>query len=133
MGFRSQSPVRRFRWRAELPAAITSPLLSIALGPDVDWPGWATEWPVLPFNAGPRCETVCCTRRDRFDDEHDELRRSVQRWLSDVVVPRNEEFEAAGIVDRAVFRDAGKHGFLGMSVDPLYGGEGCGTARRCSR
>jgi alkylation response protein AidB-like acyl-CoA dehydrogenase len=40
------------------------------------------------------------------------------------VVPRNDEFERAGIMDRAVFAKAGAAGFLGMDVDEVHGGGG---------
>ncbi|MEY2437739.1 MAG: hypothetical protein QOF97_2575 [Acidimicrobiaceae bacterium] len=63
-------------------------------------------------------------RRDLFDEEHEALRRSFRRWLDDAVVARNDEFERDGIVDRTVFAEAGELGFLGLSVDPIYGGGG---------
>jgi alkylation response protein AidB-like acyl-CoA dehydrogenase len=63
-------------------------------------------------------------RRCLFNEDHEEFRRSFRRWLDDAVVARNEEFERAGIVDRAVFTEAGKLGFLGLSVDSTYGGGG---------
>ncbi len=63
-------------------------------------------------------------RRLCLEDEHQEFRRSFRRWLDDVVVPRHEEWERAGIVDRGMFVEAGKHGFLAMSVPEEYGGGG---------
>lgn len=40
------------------------------------------------------------------------------------MVPRHEEFETAGIMDRNVYVTAGKHGFLGMAIPEEYGGGG---------
>jgi alkylation response protein AidB-like acyl-CoA dehydrogenase len=63
-------------------------------------------------------------RRDLFDEGHDLFRASVRRFLDTEVVPRNDEFERAGIMDRAVFAKAGAAGFLGTDVDEAYGGGG---------
>ncbi|HLI23962.1 MAG TPA: acyl-CoA dehydrogenase family protein, partial [Acidimicrobiales bacterium] len=63
-------------------------------------------------------------RRLLLEDEHDEFRRSFRRWVDDRVVPRVSEWEAAGIVDRDFFTEAGRHGFLAMGVPEKYGGGG---------
>jgi alkylation response protein AidB-like acyl-CoA dehydrogenase len=63
-------------------------------------------------------------RRTLFDDEHELFRDSVRRFIAAEVVPRNEAWERAGIVDRDLFQSAGKHGFLGMAVPTEYGGGG---------
>ena len=63
-------------------------------------------------------------KRLLFDDSHAEFRRSFRRFLDDVVVPRHLEWEAAGVVDRDLFVQAGKHGFVGMAVPETYGGGG---------
>jgi alkylation response protein AidB-like acyl-CoA dehydrogenase len=63
-------------------------------------------------------------RRTLFDDEHDLFRDSVRRFIAAELAPRNEAWERAGIVDRDMFRSAGKHGFLGMAVPTDYGGGG---------
>ncbi len=63
-------------------------------------------------------------RRLLLEDEHDEFRRSFRRWVDDRVVPRVSEWEAAGIVDRDFFTEAGTHGFLAMGVPEKYGGGG---------
>jgi alkylation response protein AidB-like acyl-CoA dehydrogenase len=63
-------------------------------------------------------------RRTLFDDEHELFRDSVRRFVATEVAPRNEAWERAGIVDRDLFRAAGKHGFLGMAVPTEYGGGG---------
>ena len=68
-------------------------------------------------------------RRTLLDDEHEQFRKSFRRFVDDELVPRREEFERAGIVDRQVFAAAGSHGFLGMAVPELYGGGGVSDFR----
>jgi alkylation response protein AidB-like acyl-CoA dehydrogenase len=63
-------------------------------------------------------------RRTLFDDEHELFRDSVRRFIAAELAPRNDAWERAGIVDRDMFRSAGKHGFLGMAVPTEYGGGG---------
>ena len=63
-------------------------------------------------------------RRTLFDEEHDLFRDSVRRFIATELAPHNDEWEAAGIVDRSMFAKAGAHGFLGMSVPEKYGGGG---------
>jgi alkylation response protein AidB-like acyl-CoA dehydrogenase len=63
-------------------------------------------------------------RRTLFDDEHELFRDSVRRFIAADLAPRAEAWERAGIVDRDMFRSAGKHGFLGMAVPTEYGGGG---------
>jgi alkylation response protein AidB-like acyl-CoA dehydrogenase len=63
-------------------------------------------------------------RRTLFEEEHDLFRASFRRFLDKEVVPRNDEFERDGVVDRSVFARAGSAGFLGMDVDEAYGGGG---------
>jgi long-chain-acyl-CoA dehydrogenase len=63
-------------------------------------------------------------RRTLFDDEHELFRDSVRRFIAAELAPRYEAWERAGIVDRDMFRAAGKHGFLRMGVPTEYGGGG---------
>ena len=63
-------------------------------------------------------------RREIFEEEHDLFRTSFRQFLDKEVVPRNEEFERDGIMDRFVFAKAGAAGYLGMDVDERYGGGG---------
>ena len=63
-------------------------------------------------------------RRELFEPEHDLFRDSFRRFLEKEIVPRAEEFERAGIMDRAVFAKAGASGFLGMEVPEEWGGGG---------
>jgi long-chain-acyl-CoA dehydrogenase len=68
-------------------------------------------------------------RRTLFEDDHELFRDSVRRFIATEVAPRNEAWERAGIVDRDMFRSAGKHGFLGMGVPTEYGGGGVADFR----
>ena len=62
--------------------------------------------------------------RTLFESEHEALRASFRTWLEKEVVPHKEEWDAAGIVPRSLFADAGRHGFLGMSIPESFGGGG---------
>jgi alkylation response protein AidB-like acyl-CoA dehydrogenase len=57
------------------------------------------------------------------------FRDSFRRFLEKEIVPRTEEFERDGIMDRAVFAKAGEAGFLGMDVPEEYGGGGVADFR----
>jgi alkylation response protein AidB-like acyl-CoA dehydrogenase len=62
--------------------------------------------------------------RDLFEPEHDMFRDSFRRFLDKEIVPRAEEFERAGIMDRSLFARAGAAGFLAMEAPEEYGGGG---------
>ena len=63
-------------------------------------------------------------QRNLFTDEHDMFRTAFRSFLDREVVPRVEEWEAAGIVDREVWRTAGAAGFLAFGVPESFGGPG---------
>jgi alkylation response protein AidB-like acyl-CoA dehydrogenase len=63
-------------------------------------------------------------KRELFDDEHEQFRTSVRRWLDKEVVPHHLEWDEDGIVPRSLFTDAGRLGFLGMAVPEELGGGG---------
>src|SRR5918911_444277 len=63
-------------------------------------------------------------QRDLYEAEHEMFRDSFRRFLEKEVVPRAEEFERDGIMDRAVFARAGAAGFLAMEAPEEYGGGG---------
>ncbi len=73
--------------------------------------------------------TLIPMQRDIFEDEHEQFRASVGRWIDDELVPHAGEWEAEGIVPREVFTSAGKNGFLAMDVPEEYGGGGVGDFR----
>jgi alkylation response protein AidB-like acyl-CoA dehydrogenase len=63
-------------------------------------------------------------RRSLYESEHEAFRASVRTFMERHVLPRHAEWEAAGIVDRAVWVEAGKQGLLGTDVPEEYGGGG---------
>ncbi len=63
-------------------------------------------------------------RRTIFEPEHDALRASVKEFLARSVVPRWDEFVAAKAFPRDLWIEAGKQGFLGLSIPEEYGGGG---------
>ncbi|MDK3016046.1 acyl-CoA dehydrogenase family protein [Pseudodonghicola flavimaris] len=59
--------------------------------------------------------------------EHEELRRSLRRWIDTEVNPNTAEWEAAGIFPaHKVFRSLGDLGLLGISKSVAFGGMGLG-------
>jgi alkylation response protein AidB-like acyl-CoA dehydrogenase len=63
-------------------------------------------------------------RRTIFDEQHDQFRSSVRQFVAKEVQPFVAEWEAAGIVSRDLFLQAGRNGFLGMAVPDGLGGGG---------
>ncbi|MEM8925574.1 MAG: acyl-CoA dehydrogenase family protein [Actinomycetota bacterium] len=59
-----------------------------------------------------------------YAEEHDLFRQSFRSFAEAEMTPRVEEWEQAGIMDRTVYAEAGKHGFLGMAVPEQFGGGG---------
>jgi alkylation response protein AidB-like acyl-CoA dehydrogenase len=59
-----------------------------------------------------------------YQPEHEEFRALCRQFLAREAVPYHDEWEAAGIVDRDVWRKAGAAGLLGMDVPEEYGGGG---------
>jgi len=62
--------------------------------------------------------------RTMFEPEHDMFRESYRAFLERHVAPFHDEWEKNKIVDRQVWLEAGKQGFLGMAVPEEYGGGG---------
>jgi acyl-CoA dehydrogenase len=63
-------------------------------------------------------------RRTIFSDEHDLFRSEFRRFAEAEIVPRLEEWNEAGISDRAVWKRMGEAGFLGANQPEEYGGAG---------
>lgn len=59
-----------------------------------------------------------------YEEEHHLFRDSFRSWVANELTPRVADFEKAGFVDRQIFAEAGKHGFLGVAIDESYGGGG---------
>lgn len=64
-----------------------------------------------------------------YDESHDLFRQSFRSFADAELAPRIEEFESAGIMDRSVYTEAGKHGFVGMNVPEQWGGGGTSDFR----
>ncbi|MCV7193491.1 acyl-CoA dehydrogenase family protein [Mycolicibacterium brumae] len=62
--------------------------------------------------------------RTLFEPEHEMFRESFRAFLDKHVAPFHEQWEKDKIVDRSVWVEAGKQGFLGMAVPEEYGGGG---------
>ncbi|MEZ5340966.1 MAG: acyl-CoA dehydrogenase family protein [Acidimicrobiales bacterium] len=59
-----------------------------------------------------------------YDDSHDIFRQSFRSFLAAELTPNIEAWEKAGIMDRSVYVEAGKHGFIGMAIPEVHGGGG---------
>ena len=62
--------------------------------------------------------------RTLFEPEHELFRESYRAFLDRHVAPYHGQWEQDKIVDRGVWLEAGKQGFLGMAVPEEYGGGG---------
>ncbi|MEM1189771.1 MAG: acyl-CoA dehydrogenase family protein [Pseudomonadota bacterium] len=60
--------------------------------------------------------------RTVFEEEHEQFRASVRRFLEAEVVPFHDEWEKAGQVDRDLWRKAGAQGYLAPQVPEAFGG-----------
>jgi len=72
----------------------------------------------------PRRTQEASVRRQLFNDDHEQFRSSVRRFVEKEMVPHAGAWDRAGIVDRELFRSAGANGFLGMAVPVEHGGGG---------
>ncbi len=59
-----------------------------------------------------------------YDETHDLFRDSFRAFVADRMTPQFDDWEAAGIADRSVYVEAGKHGFTGLAIPEQYGGGG---------
>ncbi|MDP5182127.1 acyl-CoA dehydrogenase family protein [Blastococcus sp. BMG 814] len=59
-----------------------------------------------------------------YEAEHESFRAMLRDFLAKEVTPHHDEWERAGVVDRAVWLRAGEQGLLGMDVPEEYGGGG---------
>jgi alkylation response protein AidB-like acyl-CoA dehydrogenase len=62
--------------------------------------------------------------RTLFDEDHDAFRETCRTFFAKHVTPHNQQWAKDGIVDREVWREAGRQGLLGTAVDEKYGGGG---------
>lgn len=59
-----------------------------------------------------------------FTEEHEELRESVQRFVTAEIAPHVNAWEDAGQFPRELFTRCGELGFLGLKFPEEYGGQG---------
>ncbi|MGW0148567.1 acyl-CoA dehydrogenase family protein [Streptomyces sp. NPDC003333] len=64
-----------------------------------------------------------------YGPDHEAFRETVRTFLAKEVVPHHDRWEKDGVVDREVWRSAGRQGLLGLAVDEEYGGGGTGDFR----
>jgi alkylation response protein AidB-like acyl-CoA dehydrogenase len=63
-------------------------------------------------------------QRTLFEPEHEMFRESFRSFLDRHVAPAHDDWERDKLVDRTIWQEAGKQGFLGMAVPEEYGGGG---------
>ena len=59
-----------------------------------------------------------------FEDEHEQLRATISRWVETEIVPNVDEWEAAREFPLSLYRRAGELGFLGLKYPESLGGQG---------
>jgi len=59
-----------------------------------------------------------------YEPEHAAFREMARAFAARHIAPFHEQWEAAGVVDRGIWTEAGKQGLLGTDVDEVYGGGG---------
>ena len=59
-----------------------------------------------------------------FEDEHEQLRETISRWVETEIVPNVDEWEAAREFPISLYRRAGELGFLGLKYPESLGGQG---------
>ncbi len=64
-----------------------------------------------------------------YEEDHQLFRESCKGWIASELSPRMAEFEEAGIMDRDIYLEAGKQGFVGMAIAEEYGGGGSSDFR----
>jgi len=64
-----------------------------------------------------------------YQDEHEMFRDSFRAFVNAEMKPNFDRYCDAGIMDRSIYAQAGKHGFLGMSIPDQYGGGGTSDFR----
>ncbi|PZP94668.1 MAG: acyl-CoA dehydrogenase [Variovorax paradoxus] len=62
-----------------------------------------------------------------FTEQHRQFRDNLRRFIEQEIVPRAAPWEEAGMVPRAVMRQMGELGYLGIRYPETYGGSGLDT------
>jgi alkylation response protein AidB-like acyl-CoA dehydrogenase len=59
-----------------------------------------------------------------FSGAHDAFRERLRRFVEVNLTPNADEWEQRAVLPASVFEDLAREGFLGMTRDPRYGGQG---------
>jgi alkylation response protein AidB-like acyl-CoA dehydrogenase len=59
-----------------------------------------------------------------FNEDHDQLRESIARWVQRRVVPHIEEWDRQASLPDEIYEEMGELGFLGLQYPEEYGGQG---------
>ncbi|MBB2986969.1 acyl-CoA dehydrogenase family protein [Terracoccus luteus] len=62
--------------------------------------------------------------RHLYDADHEAVRASAREFVARTLAPRAEQMIADKVIDREVWRDAGKQGFFGFDIPEEFGGAG---------
>jgi len=68
-------------------------------------------------------------QKNLYEADHEAFRATVRGFMDRYVIPQHAEWEKAGIVDRGIWLEAGKHGLLGFELPEEYGGGGVADFR----
>lgn len=68
-------------------------------------------------------------KRYLFEPDHDAFRESVREFVNRSIVPHEEKLIEQRFVDRDIWLEAGRNGFLGLDVPEQYGGGAAGDYR----
>ncbi len=63
-------------------------------------------------------------KRQLFNEDHDAFRAMVRKFIANEIAPHHAQWEADGVVPRALWLKAGAAGMLCCTIDPAYGGAG---------
>ena len=67
--------------------------------------------------------------RNVYSPDHEAFRHSTREFVERTLVPRAEQMLEAKSIDRDIWREAGKQGFLSLDIPEEYGGAGAGDYR----
>lgn len=63
-------------------------------------------------------------KRSLFESDHDDFRASVREFVTRTITPVEEKLVEQRYIDREIWLEAGRNGFLGLEVPEEYGGSG---------
>ena len=63
-------------------------------------------------------------KRSLFESDHEDFRASVREFVTRTITPVEEKLVEQRYIDREIWLEAGRNGFLGLEVPEEYGGSG---------